>query len=1170
MMFHVLGYTVLLWACCNAQNDDCGPPPRRNTEELADLSGKQTYSDGEIVTYNCRPGYIKLGRIKMRCKNGNWEKVLPAVECRKRPCGHPGDIQFGSFELVNGEEFVFGSRVEYQCDPGYQMLSQANYRDCRADGWSNAVPHCEVKKCFPVEPPENGRIVMTGLYGLDQDFIFGQALQFECNPKFRIVGSKQIVCADRGQWHPGVPTCEEITCNPGNIANGYVTSLKDVYKDGDELQFECREGYKPVDRSVAICSENGWNTRLECTEIVCSRPEVNNGRVSPHLQRYSYEEAIELQCDRDFEPEQRQAVSKCTKNGWLPKPKCVSKRCNYPEAENVFVYGYNVRDRDYYFPRPEGYSIDIRCKDGFSPANKRDWQRSWCTKTGWDPEPKCFKLCDHKALIPHGQFVYGYRATFLEGNEISFSCERGYYTEQPGGKTKCTKNGWSPTPQCISREVPTCKRDPPPNGYFTDQKAQFAFNERTRYRCQIGFTTREGSEEGETQCLREGWTPKPECVQTCQKPTEWNVIISTTKSIFFLGENLPYMCEDGYETINKALEDKTTCTVNGWRPMPQCQQILCEGLLLDNGDVEPRKDRYVFNDVVQFSCRAGGVRVGPVSAQCYQFGWSPPPPICKASGNISSCQPPSNITDGRIITDFQEVYSHGQQVEYNCNLKYSMTGSRKIECVDGQWTSLPSCTAEERTCEPPPRVINGRTAKTQRLQYFHGETVKYECYQGYAVIGTNPAKCLYGQWDLPSCARLCPPPPHLPNATEIIEVRNYENGEKVRLTCKEHFLLEGEEEILCEDGKWKKTPRCIDARCGNPPSIANGSAVNGTQGRYPPGAKVAYHCDEGYDIIGMFSTCKNRSWTSVPTCKEKSCGHPPKVFDSSMVETVKRSYESGETVRYVCHPGFIANAPLEVTCRKGQWTELPVCEEAICEDPPPVANAAIISGRSGVYKPNHQVQYRCRQGFEMSGSDTVTCENKVWSKPPTCEDVTCPIPNQIAHGEIVGQPKERYMPYETVRYQCDPGWNLFGPPVVTCMNKIWTNLPRCLDPERRCGRPPVIQNGDVLNLVQASYLPGTTLRYKCQNLYVMNGTAEVRCENGLWSETPTCIEACTISEDDMSNNNIQLKWQYAPKLYSESGDMVEFVCKWRYGPDPASPPFRTQCIKGRVEYPRCI
>lgn len=60
-------------------------------------------------------------------------------------------------------------------------------------------------------------------------------------------------------------------------------------------------------------------------------------------------------------------------------------------------------------------------------------------------------------------------------------------------------------------------------------------------------------------------------------------------------------------------------------------------------------------------------------------------------------------------------------------------------------------------------------------------------------------------------------------------------------------------------------------------------------------------------------------------------------------------------------------------------------KDAACEDPPTVANAAIIRGRRAAYEPEDQVQYRCREGFEMSGSDTVTCGIKVWSEPPTCE-----------------------------------------------------------------------------------------------------------------------------------------------------------------------------------------
>ncbi|XP_048353791.1 complement factor H-like [Sphaerodactylus townsendi] len=245
----------------------------------------------------------------------------------------------------------------------------------------------------------------------------------------------------------------------------------------------------------------------------------------------------------------------------------------------------------------------------------------------------------------------------------------------------------------VGDEIHTCKHDSPPNGFFTDQKDRFDLSEKTRYSCQIGFTTREGAEEGMTQCLLEGWTPKPECVKTCQKPTERNVIIGITKPVFFVEDNLPYKCEDGYETIEKALEGSSKCTVNGWSPKPQCLSILCEGLILENGDVLPRKDQYLYSDTVQFRCRAGQTRVGPPSAQCYHFGWSPPPPICKAPEKVNSCQPPSNITDGRIITDLQQEYLHGQQVEYECNLQYALTGSKKIECVDGQWTSLPSCTA---------------------------------------------------------------------------------------------------------------------------------------------------------------------------------------------------------------------------------------------------------------------------------------------------------------------------------------------------------------------------------------------------------------------------------------------------------------------------------------------
>lgn len=63
--------------------------------------------------------------------------------------------------------------------------------------------------------------------------------------------------------------------------------------------------------------------------------------------------------------------------------------------------------------------------------------------------------------------------------------------------------------------------------------------------------------------------------------------------------------------------------------------------------------------------------------------------------------------------------------------------------------------------------------------------------------------------------------------------------------------------------------------------------------------------------------------------------------------------------------------------------------------------------------------------------------------------------------------------------------------------------------------------------------------------------------------------ACTASEEDMRSNNIELKWVRGRKLYSTSGDFVEFKCRRGYVKDPASSPFRVQCVEGTLEYPRC-
>ena len=56
----------------------------------------------------------------------------------------------------------------------------------------------------------------------------------------------------------------------------------------------------------------------------------------------------------------------------------------------------------------------------------------------------------------------------------------------------------------------------------------------------------------------------------------------------------------------------------------------------------------------------------------------------------------------------------------------------------------------------------------------------------------------------------------------------------------------------------------------------------------------------------------------------------------------------------------------------------------------------------------------------------------------------------------------------------------------------------------------------------------------------------------------------------MEKHNIILKWKENQKLYVPSSDFVEFRCKPGYQKASTSPPLRTMCIDGHINYPLCV
>ncbi|NXG09896.1 CFAH factor, partial [Sakesphorus luctuosus] len=1216
------------------------PPPRRIKEVPTKRWDKPPYAHGTQVTYSCRPGYMKLGRIMFECVDGAWQQKPPGIECRNKPCGHPGDTEFGYFELTTGSEFVFGARVEYRCNDGYQMLSQRNYRECQADGWSNDIPHCEVVKCLPVKAPENGRIITTGTFELDQEYAFGQVVNFECNAKHKLVGAKEIICSSNGKWSNDVPQCKDITCDVPEIRNGYVPSPKQSYKELEILRFACNEGYRYGERADALCTESGWNPPPYCTEIVCSPPRVPHGKFMPQRGSYTEGDIIRVQCDYGyyFKALTGQNTAQCTRNGWIPDPACVSRPCDYPVIENGRLSDSYEYYRQHYFPMRFRQSVDYRCNDGYSTPIGHTWDRIVCSETGWSPEPKCLKKC-YVSQLENGYFPNHWNNFFKEGERATYGCYNDYIAEHE--VVTCTRNGWSPPPRCTREKK--CQNVDFENGYFTLLSTTFRLKDMVSYRCHSGFVTPEGQEEGKTQCQETGWTPPPKCIKSC-KATNDILIYHTNKTVFMPGDAIEYSCLEGYKTANNMPTDTTMCGINGeWNPAPQCLVIECAMLTLPRGDFSPKKGKYSNGEVVTFTCANKYIRVGPASVQCYSFGWFPAPPVCK--GKVSGCGPPPEIANGSISGGSKEQYEHGDRKQYECNIEFKLVGSKEIECVDGEWSPPPSCIEDKMPCGSPSSIPNVALHQADQTQFLHGDEVICECTPGSGNSKQMKIRCLNGEWKpFPICAdpspqcelpenvefvspgqhpmskrktgfhkvihyrctsadenikqatcvsgkwtpeiecaaeeSMCPPPPQVSGAQQTTVGRNYKTGSKITFSCPNGFRLIGANNITCMDGKWQSPPHCVEKpclppqsiECADAPRLENPNLKIEKEGKsiYLAGARFKYVSRSGYILNGPTEiTCSMGKWTSAPECLEMPCGSIPKVANAQFEGRNKKVYEPGETIRYQCAAGFLTVGTPEIICREGNWTAPPFCEDVSCGPAPEIPNGHVASPQQERYLPSARVHYQCESNFQMTGGNFVTCMNGEWSQAPVCRDVTCEPPPEIVGGKIENFKKSRYLPGESANYHCWQGFKMTGTSTVVCQNGTWTEPPKCKGKGGRCGPPPVIENGELLTFPLEEYPQGTSLEYKCPSFYILEGSQHITCTNGQWTKPPVCLVACTASEEDMDRNNIELKWSAKTKLYSTSGDFIDFRCKRGYLQEPESSPFRVQCMEGMLEYPRC-
>ncbi|XP_011882600.1 PREDICTED: MAM and LDL-receptor class A domain-containing protein 1-like isoform X2 [Vollenhovia emeryi] len=101
------------------------------------------------------------------------------------------------------------------------------------------------------------------------------------------------------------------------------------------------------------------------------------------------------------------------------------------------------------------------------------------------------------------------------------------------------------------------------------------------------------------------------------------------------------------------------------------------------------------------------------------------------------------------------------------------------------------------------RVNNGRSRVRGR-----GRIIRYNCFDGFTLVGNKYSTCVRGQWDtpIPVCVKSgCPAPP----AQEHLMVASKLSGAILMFFCEPGYSLTGSAEIYCDGRQWNGTiPYC--------------------------------------------------------------------------------------------------------------------------------------------------------------------------------------------------------------------------------------------------------------------------------------------------------------------------------------------------------------------------
>uniref|UniRef100_A0A8C5MNE1 Sushi domain-containing protein n=1 Tax=Leptobrachium leishanense TaxID=445787 RepID=A0A8C5MNE1_9ANUR len=483
----------------------CEPPPRITFAEL-----QQTYIDmniflnGTVVQYNCKPGYRRKPgtSTSITCLDDfTWSPY--DTFCERRSCQHPGEVANGDLEFV---DFLFGSRVTYTCNLGYRMTTKRNYRDCLASGtWSGALPDCEVQICPPPATVDNGRF-----HPEKEVYEYLNAITYECDKGFDVVGEASIHCTEHGTWSSSAPDCKNVVCEDPSVSeSSRLSGFVGPYHLNHQVTFKCKEGLIMNGSSSVKCNiDSQWEPAL---------PECLDGCYAPPVKPFE-----ELQ----------------------------------PEYSTQAIFRANSKVEYSCIPGYESKSLNTRKCEG---------------KLQWNPQKTLCEAisCRDPPMVQGGNHLGG---TFTFGTTVTYKCDKGYKMTSESNVLACQADrSWGPKlPVCDAIICPSLHI---PNGTLKPLKNEYKYMDSVSIRCsgmlhQIGKKMIRCQEDGTWD------SDIPQCKAfICVIPKDQHFAdlmdISGERIHYF---DVKLQCETGY-TLKGASDVKCSFSGQWESALPSCEHI---------------------------------------------------------------------------------------------------------------------------------------------------------------------------------------------------------------------------------------------------------------------------------------------------------------------------------------------------------------------------------------------------------------------------------------------------------------------------------------------------------------------------------------------------------------------------------------------------------------------